>query len=80
MEVVEVVEMVMTGGNGQKKHIGQPVAFDEQEGEEEEYTGPDPESVWDEDGNVHMVIEPRHMRTIVASISSNRLRESPGED
>ena len=65
------------GGDGNdwwqypKKHIGQPVAFDEEEeDEEEEYTGPDPESVWDEDGNVHMIIEPRHMRTVVVSISA----------
>ena len=64
------------GGDGNdwwqypKKHIGQPVAFDEMEEDEEEYTGPDPESVWDEDGNVHLIIEPRHMRTVVASISA----------
>ena len=51
------------------KHVGQPPVFEEEEDDEEdeEYSGDDPESVLDEDGNVHMVIEPRHMRTSSAT-------------
>ena len=59
------------------KHVGQQPVFEEEEddGEDEEYSGDDPESVLDEDGNVHMVIEPRHMRTASAVCCSSRYQQ-----